>query len=129
MELENKLSAPKIQQWDIHGVPVISIPIWKKRKLFFKKKRKTRKERKEKQIQNQAGKPHRSQGLRVILCGPTFCLLVLRLFALRDSLPFVWSAALVCTWKNWSAYFLPVKFCELDSFLSLFFHLFLLFGG
>lgn len=38
MKLENKLSAPEIQQWDIHGVPVISIPIKKKKFFFFYKK-------------------------------------------------------------------------------------------
>ena len=89
-------------------LPVISFPIEKK----VERERK----RKEKQIQNLAGKPHRSQGLRVILGGSRLCLLVLRLFALRDILPLVWSTALVCSWKNWSAYLVRVKFCQLDSF-------------
>ena len=93
-------------------LPVISFPIEKK----VERERKW----KGKQIQNLAGKPHRSQGLRVILGGSRLCLLVLRLFALRDILPFVWSTALVCSWKNWSAYLVRVKFCQLDSFLSLF---------
>lgn len=121
VKLENKVSIPKIQQWERHSTSVTDIPITKKGKGKMKEEKGH-----QSQLISKASRTNsiRFQDLGLVLCGWRvlllhlwFCLLCPRICPHHDP-SFSWKLVCVCSWMVLSACFLLVEFGESDSFPS-----------